>query len=338
MKNVATVLLMASTLFSACLVPSACRQQKSDDEENRAAVRAVVTVQTARVFDAPATDRSTAFGHTDALKKEKLYAPLAGRIVSLRAYEGTAVRKGDTIAVIETKESESALRGAESILQSAKTPLQKAEAERMLELARASRNSVAVKAKFDGYVSTRNASEGELVAESAELMMIVDLSTVNFVADVELRELPAVTAGQQASVTFPALPGKSWPATVVAINPQSDTQSQTVHVRLEFTKHMDAHLKAMLRTEMNGTASIVTGTRRHALFAPKAALLRNDETGTYAVVTVTKDSLALRIPVTIGTTTDSSVEVSGVGMYPGTVVITTGHYALADSTRVKTPH
>jgi multidrug efflux pump subunit AcrA (membrane-fusion protein) len=337
MKNAFSALSMAPALVAACLVAAACRQQQSDDEENRSAVRAVVSVQTGRVVEAPATDRIAAFGHTDALKKEKLYAPLAGRIVSLRAFEGTATRKGDTIAVIETKESESALRGAESILQSAKTPAQRAEGERMLELARTSRNSIAVKAKFDGYVSTRTVSEGELVAENAELMTIVDLATVDFIAEVGLRDLPSIAAGQQASVTFPAMPGFSWAAAVVAINPQSDPQSQTVHVRIEFIKHMEPHLRAMLRTAMNGSAFIVTGTRAHALFAPKAALLRDDVTSTYAVVTVTKDSLALRIPVRIGTTTDSTVEVSGEGIAPGVVVITTGQYALADSTRVTTP-
>lgn len=337
MTQVVSAYFKTLVLTSVFLVSFACGRQQPDDEENRGAVRATVTVRTTRVVEGSATDRISAFGRTDALKKGKLYAPLAGRIVSLRAFDGTAVRKGDTIAVVETKESESALRGAEAILQSALTPSQRTEGERTLALARSSRNWIAVKAKFDGYVSTRNVSEGELIAENAELMTIVDLSSVDFVAEVSLHDLSSIAPGQQASVSFSALSGLAWPAVVAAINPQSDPQSQTVRVRLAFGSHMDAHLRSMLRTEMNGSASIVTGVRAHALFVPKVALLRNDETGTYAIVTVTKDSLARHIPVRVRTTTDSTAEVSAEGLFPGLVVITSGQYALADSTRVMTP-
>ena len=67
---------------------------------------------------------------------------------------------------------------------------------------------------------------------------------------------------------------------------------------------------------------------------PKAALLRNDVNDTYTVVTITADSLSLAIPVTVGVMTDSTAEISGRSVSAGMPVITAGHYALADSTRV----
>jgi RND family efflux transporter MFP subunit len=219
------------------------------------------------------------------------------------------------------------------MLRMATTPEQKAEAERILHLARTTQNNVVVTAKFDGYVSTRSVSEGELVAENAELMTIVDLSTVDFMADVPLRDLAAVAVGRHASVSFPAFQGKVFPAIVDAINPQTDIQSQTVKARLRFL-HLAEDLRAMLRTDMNGSASIVTGLHPRAFFVPKAALLRNDEENTYAVVTVTPDSLALRIPVDVGIRTDSTAEIRGPGIRNGMKVITEGHYSLSDSTRV----
>ena len=85
---------------------------------------------------------------------------------------------------------------------------------------------------------------------------------------------------------------------------------------------------------MPGTARIVTGIHPHALLVPRSALLRNDENNTYSVVTVTFDSLALSVPVTIGVLTDSTAEITGGTLEPGTQVITRGNYALADSTRV----
>ena len=85
------------------------------------------------------------------------------------------VQKGDVLAIIQTKESEATILGAESMLKSAGTAEQKAEAEHTLELARSTQSSVAVRAPFDGIVSTRSVSEGELVAENAELFTLVDL-------------------------------------------------------------------------------------------------------------------------------------------------------------------
>ena len=118
------------------------------------------------------------------MRKEKSYAPIAGRVVALNALEGTEVQKGDVLAIIQTKESEATILGAESMLKSAVTAEQKSEAEHTLELARSTQSSVNVCAKFDGVVSTRSVSEGELVAENAELFTIVDLSTIDFLADV----------------------------------------------------------------------------------------------------------------------------------------------------------
>jgi RND family efflux transporter MFP subunit len=224
------------------------------------------------------------------------------------------------------------------MLRTAETPARKAEAEQMLSLAQTTRTSVAVKASFSGVVSSRTVSEGELIAENAELATVVDLSTVGFLADVQLRDLPAVAQGQHASVSFQAWPDRHFPAVVDAINPQTDAQSQTVRVRLRFLPSSLKAGRATLRTEMNGSATIVTGERLHALLIPKAAILRNDEDNTFRIVTITADSLSVTIPVEVGMTTDSTAEVRGPGIRKGMPVIIEGHYALPDSTRVTIPH
>ena len=291
-----------------------------------------VAVKIAPITEGNAISAVIAYGKTDALKKEKVYAPIAGRIISLRIFEGSGVKKGDVIALIQSKESQSAILGAETMVRSATTPEQKAEAERMLSLARSTQNTVSVLAKFDGFVSTRNVSEGELVVENAELLTVIDLSTIDFLADVQLRDLPNIRLDQHVTIQFQAMPTWPYSATVEAINPQTDIQSQTVKVRLQFQSN-DPN-RSLLRTDMVGIANFVTGVRPHALFVPKSGLLRNDEENTYAIVTMTPDSFALRIPVTVGTLTDSTAEIRGQKIFSGMPVITEGNYTLADSTRV----
>jgi multidrug efflux pump subunit AcrA (membrane-fusion protein) len=319
------LLLTVLFIFNGC-------KQKEKDEEGGQSAKAVVPVKVEAVSERDAVVLVEALGKTDALRKEKSYAPIAGRIVALKALEGTAVRKGDVLAIIQTKESEAAIIGAESMLRSAATAAQKSEAEHTLELARSTQSSVTVSAKLNGVVSTRSVSEGELVAENAELFTLVDLTTIDFLADVPLRDISTVQRGLRAVVSFQSLPEKLFPATVDAVNPQTDIQSQTVKVRLQFSA--PDNLLSLLRTEMIGTARITTGVRRHALFVPKAALLRNDEDNSYSVVTVTADSLAKIIPVTVGTVDDSSSEIRSDRIHRGTLVVTEGNYALTDSTRL----
>jgi multidrug efflux pump subunit AcrA (membrane-fusion protein) len=310
-----------------------CRQKQSDDESGQSPAKAVVTVKVGAMNERDAIVIVDAIGKTDALRKEKSYAPIAGRIVTLKALEGTEVKKGDVLAIIQTKESEATVLGAESMLKSAVTPQQKSEAEHTLELARSTQNSVNVCAKFDGVVSSRSVSEGELVAENAELFTIVDLSTIDFLADVPLRDVSAIRSGEHASVSFQSLPAKLFPAIVDAINPQTDIQSQTVKVRLRFSISNNV-LLSLLRTEMIGMAQITTGVRRHALFIPKAALLRNDEDNSYSVVMITADSLAKIIPVVVGTIDDTSAEIRSEQIRAGMMIVTEGNYALTDSTRL----
>jgi len=313
------------------LIGISCGAPQGEDEGPAPA--ATVTVQTASVTEGTAHLTVTAYGTSDALRKETISAPLAGKVVSLKAFEGTAVHKGDILAVLQTRESQSAILGAEGMLEAARTPEQKKEAREALELARSAQQSVNVTSRFGGLVASRAVNEGELVADNAPLFTIVDLSTVDFLADVPLHDVGQVAAGQTATITFQTIPDTEFRAIVDALSPASDPQSQTVRVRLLFGNMPAAH-RALLRTEMAGTALIRTGTRPHALFVPKASLLRNDETGTYSVVTVTPDSLALHIPVSVGAVTDSTVEVESPRLRSGMPVITIGVYALADSTRV----
>lgn len=333
MKNSYSIFIPFFLILSTSLLINGCRQKQSDDEGNQSAAKATVSVKVGTVTERDAIVVVDAIGKTDALRKEKSYSPIAGRIIALKALEGTEVKKGDILAIIQTKESEATILGAESMLKLAMTTEQKSEAERILKLARSTQNSVNVYAKFDGVVSSRSVSEGELISENAELFTIVDLSTIDFLADVPLRDVSSVKRGERASVSFQSIPAKLFPAIVDAINPQTDIQSQTVKVRLRFSTLNNLFL-SLLRTEMIGTAQITTGIRRHALFVPKAALLRNDEDNSHSVVMMTADSLAKLIPVTVGTSDEYSTEVHSEQLRAGNMIVIEGNYALADSTRL----
>jgi multidrug efflux pump subunit AcrA (membrane-fusion protein) len=333
MKKSYKMIVLFFLILSTSLFIDGCHQKQGDDEGSQSAAKATVSVKAGTVSERDAIVVVDAIGKTDALRKEKSYAPIAGRIIALKALEGMEVKKGDVLAIIQTKESEATILGAESMLKSAVTAEQKSDAERILQLARTTQSSVNVYAKFDGFVSTRSASEGELVAENAELLTVIDLSTIDFLVDIPLRDVSSIQRGARASVSFQSIPAKLFPAIVDAINPQTDIQSQTVKVRLHFST-LNTSLLSLLRTEMIGTAKITTGIRRHALFIPKTALLRNDEDNSYSVVMITADSLAKIVPVTVGVSDEYSAEILSEQIRAGMMIVTEGNYALSDSTRL----
>jgi membrane fusion protein, multidrug efflux system len=316
------------------LLTNGCQKKQAENDEGESkSVSATVAVKIDVIHEHDAVLSFTAVGKTDALRKEKLYSPIAGRIITLKVFEGSEVKQGDVVAVIQSKESFSAISGAETMLQSATTEEQKAQAEKALKLAQSSQNIVNVFAKFDGVVSSRGVNQGELVSENSELLTVIDLSSVNFIAEVPTQELHSISIGQQASVQFQSIPNKKFLTTVEAINPQTDAVSQTVKVRLRFLSELQS-LQSPLRTDITGTANFVTGIHHHALFVPRTALLRNDENNSYSIVTMTNDSLALSVSVTVGAMNDSTVEIFGKNIHTGMPVIVEGNYALADSTHV----
>ncbi len=190
-----------------------------------------------------------------------------------------------------------------------------------------------VKSKLGGVVSARDVAVGALVAEGAELFTIIDPATIDFVAQVSLIDLKQIATGMRALVRLPSTDGAELGAVVSAISPQSDPLSQTVRVRLEF-RNIPEKDRRLLKDGVAGVAQIITSIDRNVLLAPRAALLRNDETNTYTIVTVTQDSLSKSIPVSVVATADSTSEIAGPELKGGMAVIVEGHYALPDSTRV----
>ena len=324
-----------SLLSCAMLVTLTGCTQRHPEEDDKASENGTptVTVRTASIVRGSLDIAVVATGKTDAIRKEKMYSPIGGTVVTLSVLEGTPVSRGQIVAVIQPRETRAAIVGAEALLQSARTESERAEAQHMLDLARAGQNNVAVRAGFDGVVASRSVAERELVTENAELLTIVDLSTITFVADVPLRSVSALHAGQRATIDFPSLPGRRFAALVESLSPQSDLQSQTLKVRLRFAGLAGGE-RRVLKTEMVGEARIVTAVHQNVLLVPKAALLRDDETERYSVVVATADSIARVVPVDIDGRNDSTAEVRNQSLVAGMNVVVEGNYALPDSSRI----
>jgi membrane fusion protein (multidrug efflux system) len=326
-----TVLVLPIAAVIAATLLSGCGNKKAGDEESTAIPRVPVQVTVLREGDIVST--VTAAGQTIPLRKERMVAPTAGRIVTLKVLEGSRVHHGDPLVVLRPRESQTAVDGARQMLRLARNDQERESARRALALADSVQPRIFIRAACDGVVATRNVTEGENVAEQTELLTIVDLSSVAFLAEIPLVNAGGVRLNQVASVSFPQLDAKAFPAVVDGILPQADAESQSLSVRLRFT-NLPPGQRAKLKVNLQGTAEIATGIHRHVILVDRSALLHDDESNRTSLVLMTPDSLAHLVDVEPGVRNDSLVEVAAPGLRSGLDVIREGNYALAESTRV----
>lgn len=320
----------------ALLLVAACTKDAKDGEASGSpASPTLVEVKLDSLVSAKVEDAIPATGRTDVLKRETVASPVVGKLITMKVAEGEAVKAGQVVASVRTKESQSALEGAEVNLREARTPVEKLEAQRVFDLAQATQSLIPLRTKSGGTVATRLVQEGEQVTENESLVTILDLSTLDFRAEVPLSSIGNLRVGEAATVTLQALPDLEFPAQVEVILPQVQSQSQTLSIRLRFNDGSGESARNRLKADMAGDARIFIASRPNALLAPKTALLRNDETGTYSLVAVGNDSLAHVLPVKTGAIKGDRQEVSGEGLRPGLKIIVQGQYGLADSTRIR---
>lgn len=189
-------------------------------------------------------------------------AAIAGRVVALSRNLGETVRRGETLAVIESREAASlkgeveAARARLALAQSNYAREQRLYAERVspeqdliaartvateasiaLRLARqqlsatggggGSLNRVGIVAPISGQVIGRNAMLGQTVAADAELFRVANLSTVSLSLSLSPADAGRVHPGAAVEVTAP---GRTAQARITFVSPALDPQTRLVPV------------------------------------------------------------------------------------------------------------
>ena len=290
----------------------------------------LVDVRTSVVRVGQLDETVTATGSTASLREAALRSPITGSIVSFRFFNGDRIAKGEPVALVRTKEAQLSIQGAEELQRSAVSEAGKKEAGEALRLANETASTVRITAPFDGFLANRSKNEMEVVSEGEQIAVLLDPSSVYFLAEVPSASLPRVRAGERATVRFASRPGKLYPGTVGRIEPQMNPGDQTARVHITFQSPPDD-----LAGSLFGEAFVIVGRKDRALLVPVSALLRDDESNRTSVMVVTGDSVAHRVEVLVGLRRDTLAEVSSPGISPGTVIVTEGHYGLPDSTKVR---
>jgi RND family efflux transporter MFP subunit len=284
-------------------------------------------VRTARVGLADLAETISAPGHTEALTRQQVRAPFNGTLTELSVVVGDSVQRGQRVGAIVARDAQAAVDGAETMLRNASTPVERADAERALKLARAHLVLTPLTSSVSGVVTSCDASAGDRVAEDQSLLTVAARDSFVFVADLPQSNLDRVRPGQEAKVV---LSGASSPlhGTVHGVLATANSSALTAPLRIDLAVPQGSDVIGLF-----GTVSITVARKRHVPVVPAAAVLTDDVSGAKRVAEVVAGK-AHWVAVETGLSQDGQVEITNPTLDPGTEVIIRGQVGLPEGTSV----
>jgi len=241
---------------------------------------------------------------------------------------GDRVGAGGPLGTLVTRESWSALRGAELMQREARDGAARAEADRALELARRDMVRVPLRAPQAGVVVRRTLEPGAQVAESGEILALVPAHNIVFEAHVPAADGARVRPGQPATVSEQGHAPRA--ASVQRVLPMANSADQSLMVWLA-----PGGTRDLAQLDHYGSARIIVGPPHRGTGVPDSAIVEDDLTGAHRVAVVNTQGRAVWTTIVLGAAEDGWHEVLRPAIAPGTRVVIEGQRGLPDSTRVK---
>ena len=285
-------------ILAACLLLTAVSCSKQNTASQEAAVEQVnlTPVSTIRVSAGSITD-SRKFGGTVTAKDSVYVMPsVTGELQNVAVKVGDRVEKDQVLAEVDASRDGQTYRPS------------------------------LIKAPIAGIVTSFTGVEGSMVAPASPVAVIENLDNLEITISVIERYSTLIKEGNKVIVTFDAIPGETFTATVTSLSPtiESRTRTRTVKARLDVPE-------PRVISGMYANLNVIISTRDNVLVVPYSALsTSNDVTSCYVV----RDGKAVRTTVTTGIREADKVEIL-TGLKAGDILVVRGQGLLSDGTPVR---
>ncbi len=201
--------------------------------------------------------------------------------------------------------------------------LQEARAARQLAASRLAQATI--RASVAGTVLVRAVEPGDIVSPGKRLLVINSRGETRLTAQIDEKNLPYLSLGQEAQASSEAFPDRRFAARLYYISPGVDVARGSLEARFRVTEP-----PGYLRADMTVSIDIGVARKARALTVPLDALR---ETGSERSVQVVRDGRVQSMRVETGVRGASRLEIVA-GLAAGdTVVLTRG---IVEGTRVRT--
>ncbi|HEU5169713.1 MAG TPA: efflux RND transporter periplasmic adaptor subunit [Gemmatimonadales bacterium] len=358
---------MTFLALASVLVLASCRREPEASAEVAASDVTTVGPESVVVLDSAELRTGPVVSGTLAPEREaRVRAEIAGTVLETHAEPGQRVTRGALLGRIDDRAARdryqsaiAAVRSAEQNLQVARRNAERTErlaaagavAERDLETAtwtatnaeaeladaRARLTTAAkeleytrVRAPFDGVVSERQATAGDVVQTGDALFTIVDPRSLELEGTVPAEHVGQLRAGAPVEFSVSGYAGRTFVGRVDRINPAADPATRQVRVYVSIPNRDQGLVAGLFAEGRIGT------DRRHALLAPISAVdqrgvtpavlvLRGGKVERQAVELGVRDAATDRLELRAGVSAGDTVLVgAATSILPGTRLRVTG--------------
>jgi len=293
-------------------------------------------------------DRIEAVGSAVANEQVTLSAPVTERIVRLNFDDGSFVRRGQVVAVLQQAQQTAELREIQAREREAQQQLQRIEALKNRGFAtradydsrvagaaaaraqaqgtRAQISDRVIRAPFSGWVSLRNISVGAIASQGTAIVTISDIDTVKLDFTVPETMLASIQPGLTIQARSAAYPDRPFNGTIHTIDTVVDPNTRAVTIRARLPNP-----DRLLRPGMMLNVGI-ENTPRTALSVPELAVIGEGEQR--FVYVLDGEGRARRRPVRTGVRMGGRIEILQ-GLRNGERVVTEGVVKVADGMQVR---
>jgi membrane fusion protein (multidrug efflux system) len=293
-------------------------------------------------------DRIEAVGTAVANEQVTLAAPVTERIVRLNFDDGSYVRRGQVVAVLQQAQESAELREVQARSREAQQQLVRIEelkdrgfatrssydsqvaaaaaARAQAQGVRAEIGERVIRAPFSGWVSLRNISVGAIASQGTAIAQISDIDTIKLDFPVPETMLRAIRAGLPIEARSAAYPDQPFRGVIHTIDTVVDPNTRAITVRARLPNP-----ERLLRPGMLLTVTIENAPRMAASVPELAVVGEGDQR---FVFVVDEQGRAHRRPVRTGARADGRIEILA-GLQPGQRVVTEGVVKVADGMQLR---
>ena len=312
----------------------------------KSAVREAVPVRVVSIETTAGVGARSYVGTVRPSKSAVLSCGYPGTLVMMAVSEGDPVRKGDTIAVVESQTVKSTWQMAHATLRQAEDGYERltqvhgtgsvadvkmVEIQTQLSKARAGAEAAdkaledcIVKAPFDGVVGEVFAEEGVDVSPAEPVVRLLDISAVEVEISVPEGEISSFAKGDAALVTVPALADRTFAARLGTKGMVASPLSHSYRCTLDPSESVPDLMPGMV-------CKVAFMDESKGVVIP-ASVVRTDTEGRY--VWIVEGDLVRKRHVTLGGFSGTGVIVLD-GLSEGEKVITEGVQKVSGGMKVR---